>query len=72
MNRLNYWQDLFSEFGWKTRWLDCDEGAVESTIARLRLKHKYNVNNLVISLAQQGIIEVLDILDSVALQLYTH
>lgn len=68
MNRLEYWQSLFYEFGWKVRFLRFDIELVDATVLRLRLQKSYNINNLVISLSKQGVLEVLEFDDEVALK----
>ena len=67
MNELDYLQSLFSEFGYKTRFIRHDLDVIHAIKMMLKIKGDYNVFSYIVMLSRFGIIEVLDILDEAAL-----
>ena len=68
LQKLESLQYTFSEFGFKTRYLRYNTEFIEAMILYLKLNDCYNIMNLIVYLAKYGIIEVIDIIDEVALQ----
>lgn len=68
LEMLESLQYTFSEFGFKTRYLRYNTEFIEAIIIYLKLNNCYTIINLIVYLAKYGIIEVIDIIDEVALQ----